>query len=88
MVLTLEIIRTMLYLELDQMQERHKMGANLFGTWAKLAPAFGMTGTLIGLIALLGNLEDKSALPFLWLLLYYNSLWYNNGKFDVYSCSN
>ncbi|UER67471.1 motility protein A [Borrelia sp. BU AG58] len=57
-----EIIRTMLYLELDQMQERHKMGSNLFGTWAKLAPAFGMTGTLIGLIALLGNLEDKSAL--------------------------
>ncbi|AHE62615.1 motility protein A [Borrelia parkeri] len=57
-----EIIRTMLYLELDQMQERHKIGADLFGTWAKLAPAFGMTGTLIGLIALLGNLEDRSAL--------------------------
>ncbi|AHH10448.1 motility protein A [Borrelia coriaceae] len=57
-----EIIRTMLYLELDQMQERHKIGAGLFGTWSKLAPAFGMIGTLIGLIALLGNLEDRSAL--------------------------
>lgn len=57
-----EVIRTMLYLELDQMQERHKVGSDLFKTWAKLAPAFGMTGTLIGLVALLGNLEDKSAL--------------------------
>ncbi|QFI14416.1 motility protein A [Borrelia sp. CA_690] len=57
-----EVIRTMLYLELDQMQERHKVGSDLFKTWAKLAPAFGMIGTLIGLVALLGNLEDKSAL--------------------------
>nr|WP_267510044.1 motility protein A [Borreliella garinii] len=57
-----EVIRTMLYLELDQMQERHRVGSELFKTWAKLAPAFGMIGTLIGLVALLGNLEDKSAL--------------------------
>jgi chemotaxis protein MotA len=44
------------------MQERHEEGANFYGDWSTLAPAFGMIGTLAGLIAMLQNLNDKSSL--------------------------
>ncbi len=57
-----EIIRTVLMTELNKIQERHGTGIKLFDDWGKLAPAFGMVGTLIGLIAMLGNIEDKSAI--------------------------
>jgi len=57
-----EIIRTVLMTELNKIQERHGIGIKLFEDWGKLAPAFGMVGTLIGLIAMLGNIEDKSAI--------------------------
>jgi chemotaxis protein MotA len=57
-----EIIKTVLNTELNKLQERHEVGIKLFDDWGKLAPAFGMIGTLIGLIAMLGNIEDKSAI--------------------------
>ncbi len=57
-----EIIRTVLMTELNKIQERHEIGIKIFDDWGKLAPAFGMVGTLIGLIAMLGNIEDKSAI--------------------------
>lgn len=57
-----EIIKSILYTELNQIQGRHEDGINLFGQWGSLAPAFGMIGTLIGLIAMLANLEDQSGI--------------------------
>ena len=57
-----EIIKSILYTELNQMQARHEEGANFYGDWASLAPAFGMIGTLAGLVAMLQNLNDKSSL--------------------------
>ncbi len=57
-----EIIKNILYTELNQIQERHLMGQNLFDQWGKYAPAFGMIGTLAGLIAMLANIEDKSSI--------------------------
>jgi chemotaxis protein MotA len=57
-----EIIKNILYNELNQIQERHGDGIKLFEDWGKLAPAFGMIGTLIGLVAMLANLEDKSSI--------------------------
>jgi chemotaxis protein MotA len=57
-----EIIKNILYNELNQLQERHADGIKLFEDWGKLAPAFGMIGTLIGLVAMLANLEDKSSI--------------------------
>jgi chemotaxis protein MotA len=48
--------------ELNKIQERHNIGIKIFDDWGKLAPAWGMIGTLIGLIAMLGNIEDKSAI--------------------------
>jgi len=57
-----EIIKTMLFNELNQQQERHEAGINLFATWGTLAPAFGMIGTLAGLIGMLANLDDPDAI--------------------------
>jgi len=57
-----EVIKSILYNDLNQMQERHQYGINLFGLWGSLAPAFGMIGTLAGLIAMLANMSDTSAI--------------------------
>lgn len=45
-------------LELDNMKKRHDKGASIFNTLASLFPAWGMLGTLIGLVQLLGSLDD------------------------------
>lgn len=57
-----EIIKNILYTELNQINARHEDGIELFGFWGTLAPAFGMIGTLIGLIAMLANLSDSSGI--------------------------
>lgn len=57
-----EIIKNLLYNELNQLQERHQKGIQLFTQWGMYAPAFGMIGTLIGLIAMLNNLSDADAI--------------------------
>jgi chemotaxis protein MotA len=57
-----EIIKDVLYNELNQIQERHDTGIKIFDDWGKIAPAFGMIGTLAGLIAMLANIEDQSSI--------------------------
>ncbi len=57
-----EIIRNIMETELNHMITRHQEGIKIFEDWGALAPAFGMTGTLIGLILMLSNIEDKSAI--------------------------
>ena len=57
-----EIIRALMENELDQMQDRHAGKIAIMNMWGSLAPAVGMMGTVIGLIGMLRNLEDKAAL--------------------------
>jgi len=57
-----EIIRNIMETELNNMQNRHQQGIKIFEDWGIFAPAFGMIGTLIGLILMLANIEDKSAI--------------------------
>jgi chemotaxis protein MotA len=57
-----EIIRALMETELTQMQERHVTKRAAINMWGTLAPGLGMLGTVIGLIGMLKNLEDKSAL--------------------------
>ncbi|MBN1649374.1 MAG: motility protein A [Spirochaetales bacterium] len=57
-----EIIKNLLFNELNQLQERHQKGVQLFSQWGFYAPAFGMIGTLIGLIAMLANLNDSDSI--------------------------
>ena len=56
------VIRSILENEMNQMEARHMVGINLVTQWAGFGPGFGMLGTVIGLIGMLNNLEDKSSL--------------------------
>lgn len=57
-----EIIQTVMQTEIDYIEERHKLNIKICRDFASLAPAYGMVGTLIGLIQMLKNLDDPSAL--------------------------
>ncbi|MBA3066593.1 MotA/TolQ/ExbB proton channel family protein [bacterium] len=57
-----ETIRTELETEITFLYERHKLGQEIFLTMGTFAPAFGMLGTIIGLIMMLAKLEDQSAI--------------------------
>ncbi len=57
-----DIIKRILYTNLDQVEFRHENGIGVFERWAKLAPAFGMIGTLLGLIGMMANLEDTASI--------------------------
>ena len=48
--------------EVKAMQKRHEDAAGVFQAWVDLAPAMGMIGTLIGLVAMLGNMADPKAI--------------------------
>lgn len=48
--------------ELDFIEERHRLGAEIFTTMGNYAPAMGMTGTLIGLVQMLMRMNDPSAI--------------------------
>jgi chemotaxis protein MotA len=55
-------IEKQLYREIDNLAERHAEGKKLLDFMASSAPAFGMIGTLIGLVQMLGTLEDPSGI--------------------------
>jgi chemotaxis protein MotA len=57
-----DMIRVLMENELNQTQERHTVKIRVINMWGTLAPGLGMLGTVVGLIAMLKNLEDKSAL--------------------------
>lgn len=57
-----ETIEETLELKLDTVERRHRSGQDVFIKWGELAPAFGMLGTLIGLIIMLADLDDPSAI--------------------------
>ncbi|MCQ2612927.1 MAG: motility protein A [Treponemataceae bacterium] len=56
------VIRAILENELSQLESRHMEWVNVINQWAGFAPGFGMMGTVLGLIGMLNNLEDKSSL--------------------------
>ena len=57
-----DMIRELLEIEMEQTEERHNALAAIFSQWAGLAGAMGMIGTLIGLVAMLLNMADPSAI--------------------------
>ena len=52
-------VREMLESAVDHTAERHANGADFFGKGVSLAPAFGMIGTLIGLIVMLYTMSEE-----------------------------
>jgi chemotaxis protein MotA len=57
-----EEIRAGLMGELGAMKSRHRRGQKLFRFMAATAPSMGMIGTLIGLVQMLQQLDDPSAI--------------------------
>lgn len=57
-----ELVKSILETELSYISGRHGDGKKIFDTLGSLGPAFGMIGTLIGLVAMLNALDDPSAI--------------------------
>jgi chemotaxis protein MotA len=57
-----EAIEDILRTELDALATRHRDGKALLDTMGKYAPAFGMIGTLLGLIMMLGDMSDPATI--------------------------
>lgn len=57
-----ELIREALERENEIMQSRHSMGQAIFNSWAEIAPAMGMIGTLIGLVQMLSAMDDPKSI--------------------------
>ncbi len=57
-----DTIRELLEIDMEQTSGRHKLNASLFDQIAGFAGAMGMIGTLIGLVAMLLNMSDPSAI--------------------------
>ncbi len=55
-----ELIEQILNSELDAIAERHSLGKAVFDAIGKYAPAYGMIGTLVGLVIMLKNMDDPS----------------------------
>jgi chemotaxis protein MotA len=57
-----EIIESSLENELTLMKSRHTNAAMMWRSWADIAPAMGMIGTLVGLVGMLQNMSDPKAI--------------------------
>jgi chemotaxis protein MotA len=57
-----DIIDSSLENELSLMKSRHENAAMMYRSWADIAPAMGMIGTLCGLVGMLQNMSDPKAI--------------------------
>jgi len=55
-----ETVRDIMDLEADWQRQRHSVGKKIMDQMGAFAPAFGMIGTLVGLVQMLQNLSDPS----------------------------
>jgi chemotaxis protein MotA len=58
-----DFIKNMLETELDFIRERHKVGREIFNALGTYAPAFGIIGTVLGMILMLSSIDDVSQVP-------------------------
>ncbi|HVX11036.1 MAG TPA: MotA/TolQ/ExbB proton channel family protein [Pirellulales bacterium] len=57
-----EVIREILTTEMKAEEARHHVGKRMFDIMGRCGPAFGMIATLLGLILMLGNLDDPDSI--------------------------
>ena len=57
-----ELVRGILETDLSCTEDRHKQVIGFWEKWAELGPAWGMIGTLVGLVIMLYNMEDASSI--------------------------
>jgi len=57
-----EVVSALLSKDKNQAVQRHTIGSSIFMALAEIAPAMGMIGTLIGLVAMLANMDDPKSI--------------------------
>ncbi len=57
-----KVLSRILEVDIEQVETRHIQGQDIFLALGQFAPAFGMIGTLIGLVKMLSGLEDPSTI--------------------------
>lgn len=57
-----DVVRATLQKDILLTSERHEAGAGIFKSLGDVAPAMGMIGTLIGLVAMLSNMDDPKSI--------------------------
>ena len=57
-----DVVRGTLQKDINLTTERHETGVGMMMALADVAPAMGMIGTLIGLVAMLSNMDDPKAI--------------------------
>jgi len=57
-----DVVKTLLSKDRTLAEERHAQGAEIFSSLEVMAPAMGMIGTLVGLVAMLANMDDPKSI--------------------------
>ena len=57
-----DVVKTVLMKDKNMAVARHKTGASVWMSLGDLGPAMGMIGTLIGLVAMLSNMDDPKSI--------------------------
>ena len=57
-----EVVRETLGKDISMTSERHEFGKSIFKGMGDVAPAMGMIGTLVGLVAMLSNMDDPKSI--------------------------
>ncbi len=57
-----ELVRGILETDLSCIEARHKTKIGVWEKWGEMGPAWGMIGTLIGLVLMLNDMDDPSAI--------------------------
>lgn len=58
-----EFITNLLETEIEFIRERHKVGQEIFNSLGTYAPAFGIIGTVLGMILMLSSITDVAEVP-------------------------
>lgn len=58
----IDVVRATMSKDISMTTERHEFGAAIYKGMGDVAPAMGMIGTLIGLVAMLSNMDDPKAI--------------------------
>ena len=57
-----EVVRSLLHKDMSETLKRHEVGSAIWKQMGDTAPAMGMIGTLIGLVAMLANMADPASI--------------------------
>ncbi|WP_120510197.1 flagellar motor protein PomA [Photobacterium salinisoli] len=57
-----DVVRSTLQKDIGLTNERHERGISIFSSLGEVSPAMGMIGTLVGLVAMLTNMDDPKSI--------------------------